>query len=81
MRSNKIYSIKFSSILYISVNYSHHVVHHIPSTYLTCQWQLVPFDHLYLWSTFTTIHPPLVTTRLIPFSMSMDWSFVLRLCI
>ena len=33
-------------IVYI-VNYSHHIVHCIPRTYLPYNWKFVPFDHLY----------------------------------
>ena len=40
--------------MYISVNYLYHVVCNIPSTYLSCNWKLVPFDYFHLIS---PIHP------------------------
>ena len=35
--------------MYITnINYINHVVHHIPSTYLSYNWKFVPFDLLIL---------------------------------
>ena len=62
-------SLKFSCVSYSSVNYSCHVVRHIPSTYLSYNWKFLPFDHLPPGP--PSPHPlPLVTTDLISFFMS-----------
>ena len=46
MRSLRIYS-QLSHITCSSVNYTYHVIHCIPSTYLSYNWKFVPFDHLH----------------------------------
>ena len=60
MGTLSIYSLNHFHIyytLYISVNDSHHVVHYIPSTYLSYNWKFVPFDLL------SIPLPPLVTNK------------------
>ena len=34
-------------VTFSSVNYTNHVVHYIPSTYLSYNWKFVPFDLLH----------------------------------
>ena len=56
------------------MNYIDHVVHYVPSTYLSYDWKFVPFDHLH------SVPPPptpqlLETTNLISSSMSFFFFF------
>ena len=44
----------------LQYNHSYHVIHYIPSTYLSYNWEFIPFDHLYSV-------PLLVTTNLTSF--------------
>lgn len=44
---------QLSYVSYSNVNYSHHAVYYIPSTYLSYNWQVVPFNNL------PVIPPPL----------------------
>ena len=75
----KIYSQEFSNISYSSVNFSY-VVGYISSTYLPCDWKFVPFDCLFPVPPPSTLYPTphpthLVTTNLIPFSVSLVSGF------
>ena len=54
-----------------NVNYSYHVVHYIPSTYLSYNWKLVCFDHLPPIPPPPMALPLLVTTNLISLSTSL----------
>ena len=45
MRTPTIYSQQFSYITYSSVSYINHVVHYIPSAYLSSNGRFVPCDH------------------------------------
>ena len=51
-----------------SVNYVYHVIHYIPSTYLSYNWKFVPFDCLHPIFPLSTPHF-LVTTNLISISI------------
>ena len=46
MKTLRIYSQQLPYITNNSVNYIYHVVHYIPSTYLSYNWKFVPFDYL-----------------------------------
>ena len=39
---------QLSFITYGSVNYLYHVVHYITSSYLSYNWNFLPFDYLHL---------------------------------
>lgn len=42
MRTLRIFSLNYFPISCSNVNYSHHIVHYVPSTYLTDNWKFVP---------------------------------------
>ena len=47
MRTQDLLSYQLSYITYSSGNYIYHVVHYIPSTYLSYNWKFVSCDCLY----------------------------------
>lgn len=70
MKTLRIYSTFL--VTYSSVNYSHHIVHYIPSIYLTV-------GNLYILTTFTHFFyfylPPLATSNLLSLSMCSRFCF------
>ena len=71
MRTLGIYSLNnFHVLTHRSVNYICHVVHYIPSAYLSYNWKFVHFDCFHP-NPPPNQPPPLVTTNLISFSMSL----------
>ena len=42
---------QLTNIWYSIVDHSHHIVHYIPTTYLSFNWKFVPFDRLHPIST------------------------------
>ena len=79
MRNLRIYYLNNFHIQHTSVNYVSHVVHFIPSTYLSYNWKFVPFDSLHPITPPPTL--PLVIAFLISFSMSLllkyNWPTIL----
>ena len=67
MRTFRIYFLRNLHTYHTAVNYCH-VVHCIPSTYVSYDWKFQPSDHL--CPIPPTHPPPLVTTNLISLSMS-----------
>ena len=64
---------QFTCISYSSVSNRHHVVCYIPCSYLFYKQKFIPFDHL---PTIPLPHPPpLITTSLICFAMSLFFFF------
>ena len=51
---------QLSNIQYSVVNYSHHAVYSLPRTYLSYNWNFIPFDHLYPFPPLP--HTPLLAT-------------------
>ena len=45
MRTLRVYSLSYT--VYSRVHYINHVVHYIPSTYLSCNWEFVSFNYLH----------------------------------
>ena len=80
MRNRKIYPQQFSHIMliYNSVNYIYHVVHHISSSHSSCNWE---FMLLTAFIQFPLPHNPLplVTTNFISFPEFVCFQYIIDL--
>ena len=74
MRTLRVYAQQLSHKMNSSANYIHHVVHYIPSTYLSCNWKFLPLEY-----TFIQFPSPqalsLVTINLNSFSVSLSFKY------
>ena len=55
---------------YSIVNYSHHVIHYVPRTYLFYNWEFVHFDHFHLFCPSPNL-PTLGISNLSPVSVNI----------